>query len=53
MFNWNKYLSKVSIERQNPYLDLLIDLKFLFYHLKIMHTEQDTGCFFPKVEVPD
>ena len=27
-FNWNKYLSKVSTERQNPYLDYLTDQSF-------------------------
>ena len=26
--NWNKYLAKKSIERQNPYLDYLIDPSF-------------------------
>ena len=43
--NWNNHQSKVSIERPNEYLDYLIDPSFqgvnrLFYHLKIMNTEQ-------------
>ena len=35
------------MERQNPYLDYLVDPSFQgvnrckFYHLKIIHTEQD------------
>ena len=47
--NWNKYQSKVSVERQNQYLDYLIDPSFqganrLFVlsfenHLKIMWIE--------------
>ena len=50
--NWNKYQSKRSIERQNPYLDYLIDPNFqvaniyLFYHLKIMLLEKDKEDIF-------
>ena len=28
IINWNKYLAKTSIERQNPYLDQLSDPNF-------------------------
>ena len=41
----NKYQSKVTIQRQNQYLDYLVDPSFqglyrlLFYHLKIMWFE--------------
>ena len=28
IINWNKYQSKRSIERQNPYLDYLVDPSF-------------------------
>ena len=47
----NKYQSKVTLERQDQYLDYLIDTIFkgvnsFFYHLKIMQTEQDTQDIF-------
>ena len=45
----NKYLSKKSLERpKKPYLNYLAEssfqevIVFLFYHLKMMHTKQDT-----------
>ena len=44
--NQNKYELKVLTERQNQYLDFLIDqvlkeqIDFQFYHLKIEHKEQ-------------
>ena len=56
--NWDKHQSKVT-ERQNHYLDYLIDLSFqgvigfLLYHLKIMLLEQDTRYFLSRVEIKD
>ena len=50
--NWNKYQWKVSIQKQSQYLDNLIDsyfhgiIDFLFYHLKIMPTEQATSDIY-------
>ena len=55
--NWNKYQSKRSIERPNPYLDYLIDPRFqgtyrlLFYHLKIILTKRVTSDIFPTAEI--
>ena len=42
--NWNKCQTKISTEKQNQYLDFLIDPSFqgvnrLFYHLKVKHKE--------------
>ena len=47
IINWNKCQTKVSRERINQYLDLLIDpsfqgVNFLFYCLKTKHKEQVT-----------
>ena len=45
--NWNKYQSKATIQTPYQYLDsklILIDI--LFYHLKIMYTEQVTNYIF-------
>ena len=58
--NWNKYQPKVSTERQNQYLDFLIDPSFqgvnrlfvlLFENedLKKRHT----GYYLPKLEMKD
>ena len=51
--NWSKYQSTISTERSHQCLDYLTNLSFeginrhFFYHLKIMHTEQDIhGIFF-------
>ena len=45
--NWNKYQAKVSTERQNQYLNYLIDPSFQgvnrLYHLKMKHKEQVTN----------
>ena len=45
--NWNKYQRKVSPERQNQYLDILLDpsfqgIDFFFYRLKMRTIEQYT-----------
>ena len=56
--NWNKYQSNVSSERQNQYLDFLVDPSFqgvnriLFYRLKMRMIEQYTQNL-PKVEIKD
>ena len=54
-FNWNKYQSKVTLQRKNQYLDYLIDPGFqevnrLFVlSFAVTHTEQDTqDIFFQK-----
>ena len=50
--NCNKYETKASTERPNQCLNKLIDPRFqganklLFYHLKLMHTEQITSNIF-------
>ena len=49
--NWNKYQSKLTMQRLNKYLDYLINLRFqgvnrLFYHRKIIHPEQVTKNIF-------
>ena len=58
--NRNKYQSKVSIERQNQYLDYLIDPSFqgvnrLF--ISLLENMDDrtahTGYFLPRVEIKD
>ena len=58
--NWNKYLSKKSIERQKPYLDYLIDPSFqgvnrLFDLSFKNNTDRTvhTGNYLPKVEIKD
>ena len=58
--NWNKYQPKVSTERQNQYLDFLIDLIFqgvnrLFALLfeNEDDTKVSTGYFLLKVEIKD
>ena len=56
--NWNKYLSKVSIQVPNPYLDYLIDPRFqgvkrifiLSFENKGNRTVH-TGYYLPKVEI--
>ena len=46
--NWNKYQSKISIERPSAYVDYLIHSSFqgvnrlFLYHLKTMHNDQIT-----------
>ena len=56
--NWNKYQSKVSSEKQNQYLNFLIDPSFqgvnrLF--VSLFENEDDrkvhTGYYFPKVKI--
>ena len=58
--NWNKYQWKVSSERQNQYLDCLIDPSFQgVYRLFVLSfkIEDDskihTGYYLPKVEIKD
>ena len=51
-FNWNKYQSKVSTERQNQCLYFLIDISFqevdfLFYCLKMRAIEKYTQDILP------
>ena len=58
--NWNKYQSKVSIERQNQYLDYLVDPSFegvnrlfvLSFEVNAIRTGHTT-CFLPAVEIND
>ena len=57
---WNKYQSKVTTERQNQYLDYLIDPGFYgisrLYVLSFEGVAQctgDTGYFLPEVEIKD
>ena len=46
--NWDKYLSKPELFAQNPNLNHLVEpnfqginkIDFLFWHLKLIHTEQ-------------
>ena len=58
--NWNKYQPKVSPERQNQYLDFLVDPNFqgvngLFVLLFENEEDRkvDTGYYIPKVEIKD
>ena len=58
--NWNKYQPKVSSERQNQYLDFLIDPSFQGVKRLLVvsfENEEDrkvhTGCYLPKVEIKD
>ena len=58
--NWNKYQSKVSIERQNHYLDYLIDPSFLGVNRLFVLSSEDlhiwtrhTEYFLPKLEIKD
>ena len=58
--NWNKYQSKVSPERQNQYLDFLIDPCFqgVKRHFVLsFENEEDrkvrTGYYLSKVEIKD
>ena len=56
--NWNKYHSKISIERPNEYLDYLIDPSFQGVNRLFVLSFQDnahrtrhTGYFLAKVEI--
>ena len=58
--NWNKYLSKVSTERQTQYLDYLIDPSFqgaIKAFVLLFENNDDrtayTGYFLVKVEIKD
>ena len=58
--NWNKYQPKVSPERQNQYLDFLIDPSFQGVNRLFVlsfENEEDrkvhTGYYLPKVEIKD
>ena len=58
--NWNKYQSKVAIERQNQFLDYLIDPNFQGVNRLFVLSfenkddrEAHTGYFFPKIEIKD
>ena len=57
IINWNKYQPKVSLERQNQYLDFLIDPSFQWANrLFVLSFENEddrkvhTGYYLPKVE---
>ena len=47
--NWNKHQSKVSTEKQNQYLDFLIDPSFS-RNKKRNDTKPHTGYYLAKVE---
>ena len=58
--NWNRYLAKKSIERQNPYSNYLIDPSFqgvnrLFVLLFENESDREAhaGYYLPKVEIKD
>ena len=58
--NWSKYQSKVSIERQNHYLDYLIDPScqivgkiFVLLFENNDDRKKQTGYFLPKVDIRD
>ena len=58
--NWNKYQTKVSTQRQNQYLDFLIDPSFQGVNrLFVLSFENEgdrkvhTGYYLPKVEIKD
>ena len=50
--NWNKYKSKITLQRKNQYLDYLIDPSFQEVNRRfalsfaVTHTEQDTQDIF-------
>ena len=55
--NWNKYQSKVSPEKQNQYLDFLINLSFQGVNILFVllyenedNTKVRTGYYLPKIE---
>ena len=57
IINWNKHQAKVSLDRQNHYLDFLIDPSFQEVKRPFVlqfQNENDrkvhTGCFLPNVE---
>ena len=57
IINWNKYQAKVSLDRQNHYLDFLIDPSFQEVKRPFVlpfQNENDRkvhiGCFLPNVE---
>ena len=58
IINWNKCQTKVSTERQNQYLDYLIDPSFQGVNTPFVLSFQNegdrkvkTGCYLPKVEI--
>ena len=56
--NWNEYQPEISSERQNQYLDFLIDPSFqgvnrLFVLLFKNEDDRQTGYYLPKVEIKD
>ena len=60
IINWNKYQSKMSIERQNQYLDYLVDLIFQRVNSLFVLSFEDnvvrtgyTRYFHPAVEIQD
>ena len=60
IIDWNKYQSKVLTERENQYLDFLIDLRFQGVNRLLAlsfenedHKKVYTGYYHPKVEIKD
>ena len=50
--NWNKYQTKVSTERQNQYLDFLVDpIVQGVNRLFVLSLENKGDIYFPKVEI--
>ena len=58
--NWNKYQSKTTIQKRNPYLDFLIDAGFqgvnMIFILSFENNDSrktQTWYFLPKIEIRD
>ena len=49
--NWNKYQSKISSERQNLYLDFLIDPSFQGVYILFAFSFENEKDNLPKVEI--
>ena len=49
--NWNKYQSKISSERQNLYLDFLIDPSFQGVYILFAFSFENEKYNLPKVEI--
>ena len=49
--NWNKYQSKISSERQNLYLDFLIDPSFQGVYILFTFSFENEKDNLPKVEI--
>ena len=51
IINWNKYQSKISSERQNLYLDFLIDPSFQGVYILFAFSFENEKDNLPKVEI--